>query len=97
MTGDVQEVEWSILSMLESMSKDPIEIIAYIAAMILISAKLTMMAFIVLPISGGIIAIVGKSLRKWGKKGMGKYGQLVAMIEETLGGIKIIKGFNAEN
>ncbi len=96
MTGDVQEVEWSILSMIESMTKDPIEIISYISVMIFFSAKLTLMAFIVLPISGGIIAVIGKSLRKWGEKGMGKYGDLVAQIEETLGGIKIIKGFNAD-
>jgi subfamily B ATP-binding cassette protein MsbA len=95
-TSDVQEVEYSIFSMLESMIKDPIEMISYIAVMIFYSPKLTLMAFIVLPISGLVIALVGKSLKRWGKKGFGKYGELVSMIEETLGGIKIIKGFNAE-
>ena len=95
-TGDVQEIEWSILNMIESITKDPVEIISYITVMLFFSTKLTLMAFIVLPISGGIIALIAKSLRRWGQKGMDKYGQLVSMIEETLGGMKIIKGFNAE-
>jgi ATP-binding cassette, subfamily B, bacterial MsbA len=96
MTGDVQEVEWGILNMLESFTKDPIEILSYIAVMIFFSAKLTLLSFIVLPISGVIIASIAKLLRKWGKKGMDKYGQMVSLIEETLGGMKIIKAFNAE-
>lgn len=95
MTNDVQEVEWSILSSLEMMFRDPITIIAYLVTLFLMNYELTLMVLILLPLSGFIIGRIGRSLKRTSVKGQTKMGELLSIIEETLGGLRIIKAFNA--
>ncbi|MDB4061434.1 ABC transporter ATP-binding protein/permease [Vicingaceae bacterium] len=96
-TGDVQEVEWSIMNSLEMLFRDPISIIVSLVFMISISPELTIFSFILLPISGIIIGRVGKSLKRTSGKLQIKMGELLSNVEETLTGLKILKSFNAES
>jgi ATP-binding cassette, subfamily B, bacterial MsbA len=96
MTGDVQEIEWSIMSSLEMTFREPVMIIISIVTLIAISPKLTLFILILLPVSGVIIGLIGKNLRKTSLKGQVKMGELISTIEETLSGLRIIKAFNAE-
>ncbi|HOW30534.1 MAG TPA: ABC transporter ATP-binding protein [Bacteroidales bacterium] len=96
-TNDVQEVEWSILSSLEMLFRDPITIVIYLVAMFKISPELTMFVLIVLPVAGYLIGLIGRSLRRTSQKGQRKMGELLSLIEETISGLRIIKGFNAIN
>jgi subfamily B ATP-binding cassette protein MsbA len=95
-TGDVQEIETSIMSSLEMVFREPITIIISLIWLLAISPKLTLFVFILLPIAGIIIGVIGKNLRKTSMKGQIKMGELLSTIEETLGGLRIIKAFNAE-
>lgn len=96
MTGDVGEVENSVMSSLDMISKNPILIIVYLCTMLVISWKLTLFVIILLPIAGYIMGIVGKALKRKSVKAQNMWGNLMAQIEETLGGLRIIKAFNAE-
>ena len=95
-TGDVQEVENSVMSSLDMFLKNPVLIIVFLTTMLVMSYQLTLFVFILLPVAGGIIGRVGKSLKKTSKAGQTKMGQILGMIEETLTGLRIIKAFNAE-
>ncbi len=95
MTSDVQEVEYSIMNYIEMIVRDPVTILAYLAFMISMSPRLTLFVLIILPVTGFIIGRIGKSLRKQSKAGQAKYGGLLGMIEESIGGLRIIKAFNA--
>jgi subfamily B ATP-binding cassette protein MsbA len=95
-SNDVQEVEASILSSLQMLFRDPITIIIYMVILFSISANLTLFALLVLPVAGLIIGRIGKSLRKNTFKGQQRLGELLALLEETLGGLRIIKAFNGE-
>lgn len=95
-TGDVQEVEWSIMNSLEMLFRDPISIILSLVFMISISPELTIFSFILLPISGIIIGRIGKSLKRTSSKLQVRMGELLSNVEETLTGLRIIKAFNAE-
>ena len=97
MTSDVQEVEWSIMSSIEMVFRDPVTIIIYFTTLILMSSQLTLFALLLLPISMLIISRVGKSLKKQSRQGQRRMGILVSMLEETLTGMRIIKAFNAED
>ena len=97
MTSDVQEIEWGIMSSLEMIFRDPVKIIIYLASMIIISWQLTVFAFILLPIVGLLIGKTGRSLRKTSMAGQEKMGSLLSQIEEMIGGLRVIKAFNAEN
>ncbi|MGB0887269.1 MAG: ABC transporter ATP-binding protein [Vicingaceae bacterium] len=97
MTADVQEVEWSILNSLELMFREPIAVILYVSTLIIMNAELTIFAMILLPISGLVIGQLGKSLRKSSTQVQEMVGNILSSIEETLGGLRIIKAFNAEN
>lgn len=94
-TTDVQEVEYSIMNYLEMIVRDPVTIIAYIAFMISMSPELTLFVLIILPITGFLIGQIGKSLRKQSKQGMTMFAGLLSTIEESIGGLRIIKAFNA--
>lgn len=94
-TNDVQEVEWSILSSLEMMFRDPITIVIYLVAMFSISPQLTFFVLLVLPAAGLLIGWIGRSLRRTSQKGQKKMGEILSLIEETISGLRIIKGFNA--
>ena len=96
-SGDVNEVETSIMSSLEMLFKNPILLLIYLIGMLIVSWQLTLFVLIVLPIAGYIMGQVGKSLKKTSFLGQQQWGALMAQIEETLGGLRIIKAFNAEN
>lgn len=96
MTSDVQEVEWSILNSLELMFREPLAVILYVSTLIIMNAELTIFAMILLPVSGLIIGQLGKSLRRSSTKVQEMVGNILSSIEETLGGLRIIKAFNAE-
>jgi ATP-binding cassette, subfamily B, bacterial MsbA len=97
MTNDVQEVEWSIMSSLEMAFRDPITMIAYLVTLFAISPSLTIFVLVLLPVSGLIIGRIGKSLKRTSDKSQKKMGFILAMIEETISGLRIIKAFNAIN
>ncbi len=96
-TADVQEVESSIVGSLTIIFKDPVSIVMSVIILLSMSVKLTIVAFLVLPLSGLVIAAVGKSLRRKSLKAQNKLGELISIIEETLGGLRIIHAFNAQS
>jgi subfamily B ATP-binding cassette protein MsbA len=95
-TGDVTEVENSIMSSLDMFLKNPVIIIVLLISMLIMSPSLTLFIFLVLPLAGFIIGRVGKSLKKVSREGQDKMGTILTVVEETLGGLRIIKAFNAE-
>jgi len=97
MTSDVQEVEVSFLTSLETVVREPLTIVLTLISMFAISAKLTLFVFILLPVSGFIISSVGKKLKANSLLAQQETGNFISFIEETLTGLRIIKGFNAEN
>lgn len=97
MSGDVLEVEASIIASLDMMFKNPIMIIVCLGMMITVSWQLTLFVLILLPIAGTIMGKVGKSLKRVSLEGQIQWGVLLSTIEETLGGLRIIKAFNAEH
>jgi subfamily B ATP-binding cassette protein MsbA len=96
MTSDVQEFEWSAMSSIEMVFRDPIMIIIFLSSLFFMSPLLTLFILILLPISGVIIGRIGKSLRKSSKEFRERMGNLIAQMEETIGGLRIIKAFIAE-
>jgi ATP-binding cassette subfamily B protein/subfamily B ATP-binding cassette protein MsbA len=96
MSGDVNEIETSIMSSLDMLFKSPVMIAVYLAVMIAISWQLTLFVFILLPIAGYVMGKVGKSLKRKSLLGQTQWGALISQIEETLGGLRIVKAFNAE-
>lgn len=95
-SGDVNEIEASIMSSLDMLFKNPILISIYLIGMILISWQLTLFVFILLPFAGYVMGQVGKKLKRCSLEGQQQWGALMSQIEETLGGLRIIKAFNAE-
>lgn len=96
MSSDVNEVQHSYLSILELIVKEPLTIIFSIVMMLGISVKLTVFVFIFIPISGYIISVIGKSLKKRSGRAQQEQGTFLSIIEETLGGLKVIKSFTSE-
>lgn len=96
MTGDVGEVENSIMCSLDMIFKNPIMIIVYFATMMSLSWQLTLFVFVLLPFSGFIMGKVGRKLKRSSQIGQQQFGELLSQIDETLGGLRIIKAFNAE-
>ncbi|MBO5960460.1 MAG: ABC transporter ATP-binding protein, partial [Paludibacteraceae bacterium] len=96
MTSDVAEVEASIMASLDMMFKNPIMIIIYLTTMLLLSWHLTLFVFLLLPVSGYLIGRIGKSLKTKSMRGQEQTGELLNQIEETLGGLRVVKAFNAE-
>ena len=97
MTGDVQEIETSVISSLEMLFRDPIQVAIYLFGLFYMSTSLTLFVLVLLPVSGFIIGRLGRTLKQTSLKGQKKMGSLLSMIEETLGGLRIIKAFNAED
>lgn len=96
MTGDVQEVEGSIMSSIDMFFQSPILIIVYLGFMLAMSWELTLFVLLILPIMGGLIGRVGKNLKRHSRAGQNKMGEILSLMEETLSGLRIIKAFNAE-
>ncbi len=94
-TTDVQEIEYSIMNYLEMIIRDPITIIAYFVTLAVMSPKLTLFVTILLPVTGYLIGLIGRSLRRESKIGQYKFAGLLAVIEETISGLRIIKAFTA--
>ncbi|KQC33897.1 antibiotic ABC transporter ATP-binding protein [Nonlabens sp. YIK11] len=95
-TSDAQEVQTSFLSILELIVKEPLNILFALAAMLIFSVKLTIFVLVFIPVSGFIISLIGKRLKKQSDKVQREQGFFLSLLEETLGGLKVIKGFNAE-
>lgn len=96
MTSDVGEVEASIISSLETIFKNPLMIVIYMTVLFGMSWQLTLFVLILLPVSGLVIGTIGKSLKKRSLRNQQLNGELLSLIEETLGGLRVVKAFNAE-
>ncbi|MDD3160342.1 MAG: ABC transporter ATP-binding protein [Bacteroidales bacterium] len=96
MSGDVQEIENSIMSSLDMLFKNPILILIYLIAMIGISWQLTIFVAILLPIAGFFMGIIGRKLKARSLLGQSQWSELLSQLEETLGGLRVVKAFNAE-
>lgn len=96
-SGDVQEIENSIMSSLDMLFKNPILILIYFGTLIAISWQLTLFTLIVLPLMGWLMGTVGKKLKRKSMDAQNQWSDLMSQVEETLGGLRIIKAFNAEN
>jgi len=94
-TNDVSNIEWSIMQSLEMIFREPLTIIVFLVTLIVISPTLTLFVVILLPITGILIALIGKSLRRSSAKSQKKLGEILSIVEETISGLRIIKGFNA--
>jgi ATP-binding cassette, subfamily B, bacterial MsbA len=97
MTNDVQEVEWSIMTSLEATFREPLNIIIFLVTMFTMSPRLSTFVLVLLPLAGLLIGRIGKSLRKRSARVQLKMGELLSSIEETLGGLRIIHAFTAED
>lgn len=96
MTNDVNEVEASIMSTLDMLFKDPIMILVYLITLFTISWQLTLFVLILLPIAGLLIGRIGRSLKRASTKGQEQNAEILTQIDETLGGLRVVKAFNAE-
>mgnify|MGYP000931295070 FL=1 len=96
MVGDVNEVQNSMLSAMEAFIREPLTIIFSILVMLGISVKLTLFTFVFIPIAGAVISKIGKSLKKNSIAVQQEQGRFLSLIEETVGGLRVIKAFNAE-
>lgn len=97
MTGDVVEVEASIISSLEMIFKNPIMILVYFITLFTISWKLSVFVLVLLPVSGAIINRIGHNLKHKSLDGQIQTGEMVSQIDETLGSLRVVKAFNAES
>lgn len=96
MSGDVQEIENSIMSSLEMLFKNPILIIAYFSTLLLISWQLTLFTLLIVPVMGWFMGVVGRKLKRKSVEAQNLWSDTMSMVEETLGGLRIIKAFSAE-
>ena len=96
LTNDLQDVEFSTISFLETFLREPIVIILYLWAMIRLSPELSLFLLIFLPVAGLVIGRIGRSLKKVSTRVQEKLGDILSTIEETLGGMRVVKAFNAE-
>ena len=97
MLGDINEVQNSFFQVLELVVREPLTIIFSIVAMLAISSKLTLFVFIFIPISGLIISRIGKNLKAKSTRAQQETGYFISILDETLGGMKVVKSYNAEN
>lgn len=97
MSGDVAEIENSIMASLDMMFKNPVMIVVCLGMMLTISWQLTIFVFILLPLAGLVMGRVGKRLKRTSYEGQTQWGVLMSIIEETLGGLRIVKAFTAED
>lgn len=96
LSNDLTDVEWSMVCTLQSLIKDPINIIFFAATLIFISPKLFLYFLLILPLAVFLIGIIGKSLKRNSVKGQTKLGQLFSVVEESLAGVRVVKGFAKE-
>jgi subfamily B ATP-binding cassette protein MsbA len=97
MTNDIYEIESSVVSTLEGLIKDPLTIIGYLAYMIYLSPHLSLFLLILLPVTGFLIGRISRTLKRQSKDAATRLGESLSVLDETLGGIRVIKGFGAES
>jgi len=95
-SNDIADLENSVIGALEGIIKEPLNIIGIMIVLFIISVKLTLFVFILLPVAGLIVGRIGRSLKKHTNKAQVKWGEIMSQMEETLSGLRIIKAFNAE-
>lgn len=95
--NDVKEVEWGVIGGIEMLLKHPFYIFFYLLSLFLLSWQMTLFAMLILPVSGYIISRLGKRLKSTARQSQEKLGEVLNILEETLGGLKVIKAFNAED
>jgi subfamily B ATP-binding cassette protein MsbA len=96
LTNDLSDVESSVINLLETLFREPVTILLFFAYLVILSPQLTFFLILFLPLSGLIIGRIGRTLKKKSTKAQEKLGAILSTIEETLGGIRVIKAFNAE-
>ncbi len=96
MSNDANEIEWSVMSTLEGLIRDPLQILIILAIMVAMSPALSLFLLVLLPLTGFIIGRVSRSLKKQSTSSQEQLGTLMSILDETLGGIRVIKAFNAE-
>lgn len=97
MTNDVNEVEASIMAALDVLFKDPIMLLIYLITLFCISWQLTLFVLVLLPVAGLLIGRIGRSLKRASQRGQEQNAEILTQIDETLGGLRVVKAFNAEN
>ncbi|OQP47060.1 antibiotic ABC transporter ATP-binding protein [Niastella yeongjuensis] len=96
MSNDMNEVEWSVVGALEGLIKDPLNIIIVLASLIFLSPGLSLVMLILLPVAGFILGKVSKSLKRQSNEAQEEQGLMLSILDETLGGLRVVKAFNAE-
>ncbi|OYY25235.1 MAG: antibiotic ABC transporter ATP-binding protein [Sphingobacteriia bacterium 35-40-8] len=96
MSNDANEIEWSVMSTLEGLIRDPLQILIILAIMVAMSPALSLFLLVLLPLTGFIIGRVSRSLKKQSTSSQEQLGTLMSILDETLGGLRVIKAFNAE-
>jgi ATP-binding cassette, subfamily B, bacterial MsbA len=96
MSNDVNEIEWSVMSTLEGIFREPLTILIILATLVFLSPSLSLFLFVLLPLTGFIIGRVSRSLKKTSNDAQAESGVLLSILDETLGGLRVIKAFNAE-
>ncbi|GAO41742.1 ABC transporter ATP-binding protein [Flavihumibacter petaseus] len=96
MSNDANEIEWSVISALESLLKEPLTIIVILVSLVMLSPALSLFLLVLLPVAGFIIGRVGRSLKKQSNVAQEQQGLMLSVLDETLGGLRVIKAFNAE-
>ncbi|MFN9898418.1 MAG: ABC transporter transmembrane domain-containing protein, partial [bacterium] len=97
MSNDIKEIEFALMVSLEALYFQPLNILLFMVALVVLSAKLTLYILLFLPLTALIIGLIGRSLRKRSVKNQVLLGKVMSAYEETLGGIRIIKAFNASS
>lgn len=97
LSGDVQEIQSALMQSLDTIFKNPIMVIVCLGMMIAVSWQLTLFVLILLPIAGYIMGKIGKRLKRTSLEAQQMWGQILSTTEETLGGLRVIKAFNAEH
>lgn len=95
--ADVLEVEWSIISSLLAICRDPFLIVAYLITLFTISVKLSLVTLAILPLMALILSVIGKNIRNYSLKSQGLLGRMTAYFEEAVDGLRVIKGYNAQS
>ncbi|OQP64936.1 antibiotic ABC transporter ATP-binding protein [Niastella vici] len=96
MSNDMNEIEWSIIGALEGLIKDPLNIIIVLASLIFLSPLLSLIMLVLLPVAGFILGRVSRTLKKESGQAQEQQGLLLSILDETLGGLRVVKAFNAE-
>ena len=97
MSNDINDIEWSVISTLEGIFREPLTILVILFTLVFLSPPLSIFLFVLLPLTGFIIGRVSRSLKKQSSVAQEELGSLMSILDETLGGLRVIKAFNAEN